>query len=53
MIISLKKQIQKKKLIGYKQVLRLVTLLYKDATIYLDRKYEKYLKMLEISREQQ
>lgn len=38
---------------GNKQVLRLVTLLYKDATIYLDRKYEKYLKMLEISREQQ
>lgn len=38
---------------GNRQVTNIVEDLYKDASIYLDRKYEKYLKMLEISREQQ
>ena len=36
---------------GNKQVINIVEDLYEDASIYLDRKYEKYLKMLEISRE--
>lgn len=35
---------------GNKQILRLLEDIYKDATIYLDRKYEKYLEMLERSR---
>lgn len=38
---------------GNKQVLKIVSLLYENASVYLNRKYEKYLKMLEISREQQ
>ena len=38
---------------GNKQVLKIVSSLYENASVYLDRKYEKYLKMLEISREQQ
>ena len=38
---------------GNKQVLKLVSLLYENASVYLNRKYENYLKMLEISREQQ
>ena len=38
---------------GNKQVLKLLSLLYENASVYLNRKYEKYLKMLEISREQQ
>lgn len=33
---------------GNKQSIKLLNMIYKDATIYLDRKYEKYLKMLEI-----
>lgn len=38
---------------GNKQVINIVNNLYGNASIYLNRKYEKYLKMLEISREQQ
>ena len=35
---------------GNYQVLRMLNLLYKDATVYLDRKYERYLKVIEESR---
>lgn len=38
---------------GNRQVLKIFSTLYDGASVYLDRKYEKYLKMLEISREQQ
>lgn len=35
---------------GNDQVLKIIKILYEDAKVYLDRKYEKYLKMLEYSR---
>ena len=35
---------------GNKQVKKFLDILYKDATVYLDRKYERYLEVLELSR---
>lgn len=35
---------------GNDQALKIAKILYEDAKVYLDRKYEKYLKMLEYSR---
>ena len=35
---------------GNYQILRCLDMLYKDATVYLDRKYERYLKIVEESR---